>query len=146
VGHGHALQHVLAGFVLAAVTQGQIKVVQRGQQVAKDLLRRVTHLLFMLAREAFLEIVHLCGGAQAHFVQLGLAALFGALFGCRVVGGGFVVRCVGSIFARVLPKQNAVFFKKTIFRLFGLALCPLVGVAALLSVWMVYFMTLHASS
>ena len=87
-GHGHALEHVLAGLVLAAVLQGQIEVVQRGQQVAHDLFRRIADLFLVLALQALLEVIHLRGRAQACVIGI---ALFGAVGAHMFVAQAFQI-------------------------------------------------------
>ncbi len=71
-GHAHAGEQAFAGFVVAAVLDGEIKAVQRGEEVLEDRLAGVAHVFVMVALEAFFEILHLREGAQAGVVRFRL--------------------------------------------------------------------------
>ena len=79
-GHDHAGEQAFTGFVVAAVLDGEIKAVQRGQEILKHRFAGVAHILVMVALDAFLEIFHFREGAQSGLIRFGLDRARGANF------------------------------------------------------------------
>lgn len=77
-GHDHAGEQAFTGFVAAAVLNGEIKAVQRGQEILEHRLAGVAHVFVMVTLDAFLEIFHLREGAQPGLVRFGLDRASGA--------------------------------------------------------------------
>ena len=77
-GHDHAGEQAFTGFVVAAVLNGEIKAVQRGQEILEHRLAGVAHIFVMVTLDAFLEIFHFREGAQPGLVRFGLDRASGA--------------------------------------------------------------------
>ena len=88
--------------MLTPVLQGQIQIVQRGQQIAEHVFGRVTHLFLMFPGKTLFEIFHFRGGAQAQFLNLGLEARLGVSLGL-VRRGARVFRHKGFVAQGVIP-------------------------------------------
>ena len=112
-GHDHAGEQAFTGFVAAAVLNGEIKAVQRGQEILEHRLAGVAHVFVMVTLDAFLEIFHLREGAQPGFVRFGLD---------RASGANLFAELLLKRFFRGLRGFREVLFGGVVLSLFGLGI------------------------